>query len=321
MLTDAQREKIKSTFQAGTLKVQSVSSEGAVEWKRVEGVLRNEVPWERIVAVTVAGSAMVLTGGHPVYIGLGHGDKLKAEDLKPGDLVLSVVGDAAVYLPVESVQELPSRQFMYDITVSDWHRFVCLRTRNVLGNCPDKFYHFRPPESEGNIGSYNRVFGQVWEDAELYEYLERGLDWWNMMPPNTTLGLNTIDLLVLNKPEWRTAVLWEAITHACFAVSLNWVVDEFDYSIGGVSLSIEKSAKYESLMQNAESQFDKAAEAKARTVKFFRGLSQPKYGIGIRSAFGPAVGRGVLSPRNFLVWFFVTSFSYLTFSTGPSMIG
>lgn len=164
---------------------------------------------------------------------------------------------------------------------------------------PDKFYHFRPPEAEGNIGAYNRVFGQIWEDAELYEYLERGLDWWNMQPPNTA-GLSTIDRLVVEKPEWRTAVLWEAITHACFAMSMNWVADEFDYSIGGISLSIEKSSKYESLKQNAESQFDKAAEAKARTVKFMRGLQQPKYGIGIRSSFGPNVGKGVLSPRNFL---------------------
>lgn len=171
---------------------------------------------------------------------------------------------------------------------------VLLRDQN-----PDKFYHFRPPEAEGNIGAYNRVFGQIWEDAELYEYLQRGLDWWNTQPPNTG-GLNTIDRLVTEKPEWRTAVLWDAITHACFAMSLNWVADEFDYSIGGISLSIEKSAKYESLKQNAESQFDKAAEAKARTVKFMRGLQQSKYGIGVRSAFGPNVGRGVLSPRNFV---------------------
>jgi hypothetical protein len=164
---------------------------------------------------------------------------------------------------------------------------------------PDKFYHFRPPEAEGNIGAYNQVFGQIWEDAELLEYLERALDWWNMFPPNTC-SMNTLDKLCTDQPCWRTAILWEAITHATFAMSLNWVADEFDYSIGGVSLSIEKSAKYESLKQNAESQFDKATEAKARTVKFIRGLQQPKYGIGIRSAFGPNVGRGILSPRNFL---------------------
>jgi len=162
---------------------------------------------------------------------------------------------------------------------------------------PDKFYHFRPPEHEGAIGAYNRVFGQIWEDAELYEYLRRGLDWWNTFPPATTIC--TLDDLC-STGRWTTAIYWAAISHAVFAVSLNWVADEFDYSIGGVSLSIEKSSKYESLKQNAESQFDKAAEAKARTVKFIRGLQQPKYGIGIRSAFGPHVGRGVLSPRHFL---------------------
>lgn len=85
-------------------------------------------------------------------------------------------------------------------------------------------------------------------------------------------------------------------------VLTNGILAHNSYSIGGISLDLEKASKYESLKQNAEGQFDKAAEAKARTVKFMRGLQQPKYGIGIRSSFGPAVGRGVLSPRNFLVF-------------------
>jgi hypothetical protein len=164
---------------------------------------------------------------------------------------------------------------------------------------PDKFYHFRPPEHEGAVGRYNRVFGQIWEDVELLEYIERGLDWWNMFPPETE-ELNTVDRLVNSKPAWRTAILWAAISHACFALMANWTADEFDYSIGGVSLTLERSSKYESLKSNAEGQFDKATEIKSRTVKYMRGLSQPKYGIGIRSAFGPHVGRGVLGPRNFL---------------------
>lgn len=166
-------------------------------------------------------------------------------------------------------------------------------------NNPDKNYHFRPPQHEGAINQFNRVFGRIWEDEELLEYIERGLDWWNMFPP-LTRGLDTVDKLCQEFPAWRTAILWAAITHACFAVAANWVADEFDYSIGGVSLSIDKASKYESLKQNAEGQFDKATEAKARTVKFIRGLQQPKYGVGIRSAFGPYVGRGVLSPRSFI---------------------
>ncbi len=175
----------------------------------------------------------------------------------------------------------------------------CLRML-LRDHNPDKYYHFRPPEHEGKIKQFNRIFGQIWEDDELKQYLERAIDWWDMFPPST----NVCDINTLcndnTARKWRSAIYWGAITHALFAVSLNWVADEFDYSIGGISLSIEKSSKYESLKQNAESQFDKASEAKARTVKFIRGLQQPRFGVGIRSAFGPHVGRGVLSPRNFL---------------------
>ena len=164
---------------------------------------------------------------------------------------------------------------------------------------PDKYYHFRPPEHEANIGSYNRVFGQVWEDAEYLEYLERALDWWNMQPPETE-NLSTIQNLVDRKPAWRTPILQGAIQFAAMALQANWIVDEFDYSIGGISLNIDRSSKYEGLKSSAEQMWSQSVEAKARTTKFIRGLSQPKYGIGIRSAFGPHVGRGVLSPRNFL---------------------
>jgi hypothetical protein len=170
---------------------------------------------------------------------------------------------------------------------------ILLRDQN-----PDKFYHFRPPEHEGQIGQFNRVFGQVWEDAELFEYLKRSVDWFDMFPPRTSIS--TLNGLIRSRPQWRTAIYWGAIVHACFALATNWVADEFDYSIGGVSLSIEKSSKYESLKSNAEGQLQLATEAKQRTEKYIRGLQQPRFGIGIRSAFGPQVAKGVLSPRAFI---------------------
>lgn len=196
------------------------------------------------------------------------------------DIVAPVVIGASTYTPEE-------RDMINTLR-------LLLRDQN-----PDRYYHFRPPEYEGNLNQYNRVFGQIWEDAELYQYLLRSLDWWNMFPPRTA-ELNTLTKLYVQRPEWRTAIYWGAITHACFALSANWVADEFDYSIGGVSLSLERSSKYETLKQNSEQQFDKASTAKQQTVKFMRGLQQPKYGIGIRSSFGPFVGKGVLSPRGFL---------------------
>lgn len=83
----------------------------------------------------------------------------------------------------------------------------------------------------------------------------------------------------------------------------NGFIAHNSYSIGGISLDLEKSSKYEGMKSNAEEQWDKLVEAKSRTEKYLRGLSQPRFGRGVRSAFGPQVGRGVLSPRSFLVWF------------------
>jgi hypothetical protein len=87
---------------------------------------------------------------------------------------------------------------------------------------------------------------------------------------------------------------------ALHGLQLNWIADEFDYSIGGVSLNLEKSSKYESAAASTAENFDKQLEKAKATVNFIKGLQQPKYGTGIRSAFGPYAGRGVLSPRKFV---------------------
>lgn len=84
-----------------------------------------------------------------------------------------------------------------------------------------------------------------------------------------------------------------------FALS-NGILAHNSYSIGGVSLDIQRASSYQSLADSASQQFDKATEAKARTVKWIRGIQQPRFGIGVRSSFGPHVGRGVLSPRGFM---------------------
>lgn len=172
-------------------------------------------------------------------------------------------------------------------------RFL-LRDRN-----PDRNYRFRPPEGEGEVGCYNQVFGYIWEDDELLEYLKIALDKWNAHPPETE-ELSTIETLCQRKPAWKAALLWGALVNAAQALAYNWVADEFDYSIGGISLNIDKSSKYMDLKRNAEEQWDKLTEAKSRTTKYFAGLQQPRFGRGVRSAFGPHVGRGVLSPRNFV---------------------
>jgi len=293
MLSEDIKNKIKESFKEGTLKVQSLNKDGILSWQRIEKAHKNETSWESIYSIKTELGSMVLTGGHRVYTDIDYA--VEVEDLKEGDSVYSLQGKVKIL----SISQIDNRDHMYDLTVENNHNLFLFESKTLVHNCPDKFYHFRPPEAEAVVGQYNRVFGQVWEDYELMEYLERALDWWNMMPPETE-GYRTIETLVNTKPAWRTPILQGAIVFAAMALQANWIVDEFDYSIGGISLNIDKSSKYEGLKSTAESQWQTATEMKARTTKIIRGLVQPKYGIGVRSAFGPNVGRGVLSPRNFI---------------------
>jgi len=41
-------------------------------------------------------------------------------------------------------------------------------------------------------------------------------------------------------------------------------------------------------------------ERAKQTVRIVKGLQQSRYGIGIRSAFGPYSSRGQLTPRKFM---------------------
>ena len=182
---------------------------------------------------------------------------------------------------------------------SDCETDMIRRLRILLrDNNPDRNYHFRPPAHETTVEQFNRVFGFIWEDAELQEYLLRSLDMISAAPPRTVF--TNCQALITCYPDWRTLLLNGAMLHAIFALMLNWVADEFDYSIGGVSLTIDKSSKYESLYQAMSDQFDKQLEKAKATVKIVKGLQQPRYGIGIRSAFGPYTGAGVLTPRKFV---------------------
>lgn len=178
-------------------------------------------------------------------------------------------------------------------------RDLSRRLRTLLrDNNPDRNYHFMPPTHERTIQQFSKVFGFIWEPDELIEYIERSLDMIIAYPPRTPFA--NVESMVQMKKEWTTLLLMGAMLHALQALRINWVADEFEYSIGGVSLTLDKASKYEAAYNGQVEQFDKQLEKAKATVNFILGLQQPKYGTGIRSAFGPYAGRGVLSPRKFM---------------------
>jgi len=164
-------------------------------------------------------------------------------------------------------------------------------------NNPDRNFRFRPPESEKFIQGQTQVFGFIWEDEELLEYLYMAVDDFNSRPPVTGIIIND---LWGSCRRWRTTIIMRAAAFACFAIAMNWILNEFDYSISGVSLTLEKSSKYQSMKDEYINEYDKLVEQNKLSIKIVKGLRQFRYGVGITSALGPLNRPGVQSRRNFI---------------------
>jgi hypothetical protein len=147
------------------------------------------------------------------------------------------------------------------------------------------------------VQGQTQVFGFIWEDEEILEYIYMAIDDFNSRPPVTDL---TLGGLFGSERRWRTAIIMRAAAFACFAIAMNWIVDEFSYSISGVSLDIEKSSKYQGMKDEYIQEYDKLVEAAKRSIKILRGLRQFRYGVGITSALGPLNRPGVQSRRNWI---------------------
>jgi hypothetical protein len=114
---------------------------------------------------------------------------------------------------------------MYDLTAEDWHNFVLYRSGMVVSNSPDRNYHFRPPAHEETIRQFNRVFGYIWLDEELKEYLEQSMNTISLYPPMTPF--QSLDQLYTQYPSWKSLLLTGAMFWALNALRINWVADEF----------------------------------------------------------------------------------------------
>lgn len=175
-------------------------------------------------------------------------------------------------------------------------RNLIRRLRFLLrDNNPDRNYRFVPPDHQRVIQNFTETFGFMWTDEELYEYLILAVDALNMYPPIESYTL-------MNLPNYlQTIVVVKAGAFALDALAINWMHDEFDYSIAGVSLQIEKSSKYQGMSEKLSQEYQTALDRyKDFGVKYVKGIQQPKFGIGVSAALGPYSGQGVQARRNFV---------------------
>jgi hypothetical protein len=109
-------------------------------------------------------------------------------------------------------------------------------------NNPDRNYRFRPPSSEKFIQGQTQVFGFIWEDEELLEYIYMAIDDFNSRPPTT--GIEPFNLWGTER-RWRTTIIMRAAAFACFAIAMNWIADEFSIAaLSRVTVKDEEGNNY-----------------------------------------------------------------------------
>lgn len=206
----------------GELEVQSMDEQGSLSWKPILKTYKNPFPTsEDLLDITLEdNSSLKVTSNHRVYTGPNTLEYSAV--LKQGSEVYSPVKS---FVKIKSIETVPKPEFVYDITVKDNANLVLTNSKITVHNCPDRNYRFRPPTHEGTINQFTRVFGYIWEDYEMVEYLERGVDYVNLVPPLT--GFNTLDAMVRARPPWREMIIYAAMSHALMALSINWVAEEF----------------------------------------------------------------------------------------------
>lgn len=158
-------------------------------------------------------------------------------------------------------------------------------------NNPDRHYHFRPPEHGVRVQNYTEKFGFVWETPELLVALRHAVSAVNLYPPRTWFCLSDF-CMGGSAGDWSHLLFYKAAALAARMVQTNWIVDEFDYSLGNLSLNLERSSKYDSLAQAWEQQFEQSIEPAKRTLKYTLGLKQSRFaGVSGLFSFGPSIRR------------------------------
>ena len=274
--------KIKEAFQEEKLKIKTLTKTGEFCEKKIKNVFQNKIDLDvNIYQIDLTnGYSHKMTQDHLVF-------QKKDGWLQPKAAYLLIKGDKLVgyddELEVKNITNLGYLPLMYDLDVEDEHKFP-LKSKLLVSNSPDKKYHFRPPATANFIQGFTEKFDYIWSDEELWEFIVNSLSMINNSPPQTFWCLPDIDFRQEFRRDmpwnWRGVLILGAMWYALMSESIRWAADEFSYSIGGISLDLIKSDKYESLASTIKTAFDQQLELAKVTVKLDRGLLQRPYGAG-----------------------------------------
>jgi len=231
------KEFIYKAFLDKEIMVQSVTEDKKLEWKPVTDVMKHDVKNKTQYNINLENNVSCnVTEDHSLFLNKDEIiESIKTRNFKVGDNAAFIEKGNVVSKKVLSNLIVPSIKYMYDLSVQDNENFI-LESGILAHNS------FRPPASEKFIQGQTQVFGFIWEDEELLEYVYMAVDDFNSRPPVTGIDVSN---LWGSERRWRTTIILRAAAFACFAIAMNWIADEFSIAFSSsVTIKDEEGNDY-----------------------------------------------------------------------------
>lgn len=173
--------------------------------------------------------------------------------------------------------EAPSVLMAQKLQTTEKVADLIMSVRELLSDQnPDRNYHFRPPTAAKTVAGFTTRVGFIWTDQTILRFLRLAIAQINTANPK---NLYSYKVETIPDDNWGQAAALGAAAKCLTAEAARWIADEFGYSLNGVSLDLEKSAKYQGLGQQYNEEFkewmvpltaNRPASVGLRQMKFLR---------------------------------------------------
>lgn len=197
----------------------------------------------------------------------------------PGEAEVQITEDFSILAvkPGTGSLDAPSVLMAKKLQTTEKVADLIMSVRELLSDTnPDRNYHFRPPTAAKTVAGYTTRVGYIWTDQTILRMLKLAVAQINTANPK---NLYSHKVETLTDDNWAQAAALGAAAKCLTAEAARWIADEFGYSLNGVSLDLEKSAKYQGLGETYNAEFkewmvpltaNRPASVGLRQMKFLR---------------------------------------------------
>lgn len=179
--------------------------------------------------------------------------------------------------PTSNSFEAPSVQMAQRPVTTSKYAPAIMMVRELLSDTnPDRNYHFRPPTPSKVVAGYTTRVGYIWQDSTILRFLMIAISKLNVFNPMNLFNY-TIDTVPV---DWGNIAAIGAAAMCLSAEGARWAADEFNFSLNGVSLDINKAALYQSMGAQYSAEFSEVAPLVTANRPGSVGLRQQRWLLG-----------------------------------------